>query len=276
MYIRKTYDMGRFREVHNYYPGNYGAPGQPRGKKRELTTEEVENLNRKNRARQLQRLILANFKPGDWHLILNYRPDQRPETFAEADRHLTLFLDAMRRRCKKAGIPFKWIKMTERGKRGKLLHHHLIIEDVPGMNTASLVKKLWKYGNCYMIDLYEDGEYEKLAEYIVKKETKDPEGWCNYSCSRNLERPEAKTEKMQRRKWPAEPKAPKGWEIIPDSIRNGINPVTEYPYQYFMMRRKEENGSRNIRRNRHKGPKKRPGPLRVRDRVPEERSGDNP
>ena len=275
MYIRRTYDMGQYREVHNYYPGNYGAPGKPRQKRRNPTPEEVEEMNQKNRVRNVQRLILANFKPGDWHATLNYGPDQRPETFKEANHNLDLFIDAMRRECRKAGVPFKWIKVTERGKRGKILHHHLIIEDIPGMNTASLVKKLWKYGNCHMTDMYEDGEYEKLAEYIVKKETKDSEGWCNYSSSRNLVRPEPKTEKMLRRGWPQEPRPPKGWEIIKDSIRNGTNPITEYPYQYYLLRRKEEDGSRNIRRDRHKGPKKRPGPLRIRDRVHKERASHN-
>ena len=275
MYTRKTYDMGRYKEVHNYYSGNYGAPGKPRAKKKKLTPEEVADLNKKNRARGLQRLILANFKPGDWHVILNYKPDSRPGTFKEADDNLDKFIKAMRRRCKKAGVPFKWIKMTERGKRGNILHHHLIIEDIPGMNTASLVKELWSHGNCYMVDLYEDGEYEKLAEYIVKKETKDPEGGCNYSSSRNLIRPEPKTEKMLRRNWPAEPKAPKGWELIKDSIRNGVNPITEYPYQYYMMRRKEEDESRNLRRNRHKRPAKRSGPVRIRDRVLKERRSDH-
>lgn len=86
MYIRRTYDMGLFREVHNYYPGNYGAPGKKRAKKRKPTPEEVDEFNSKNRARQLRRLILANFNVGDWHVVLNYRPDQRPEGFAEAEK----------------------------------------------------------------------------------------------------------------------------------------------------------------------------------------------
>lgn len=88
---------------------------------------------------------------------------------------------------KKAGYQFKYIYVTERGKQGAC-HHHLIIEDIsePGLNTTKMVQKYWKYGSKAFIPLYEDGEFENLAEYIVKKETKEEQDGCTYSRSRNL------------------------------------------------------------------------------------------
>ena len=238
MYIRKTYQMGRYREVHNYFPANYGAPGMKRGPCRKKTPEDVEKANMRERIRRIKGLILCNFGPGDYHLILNYRPGEQPEDFGEAGRQLQKFHRKMRTLCRKAGKEYKYIAITERGRRGSILHHHLIIQDIEGMNTARVVKECWEHGNCYFSGLYEEGEYEKLAGYLAKKETKDAEGGKSYSASRNLQKPAVKTERMARRIWP-EPKAPKGWILIKDSVVEGENPVTGYPYQHYMIRRED-------------------------------------
>lgn len=238
MYIKKIYDMGWVIDVEKHYPGNYGAPGMKRQPKRKRTPEEIEKQNQKNKEKKLQRIILTNFKKGDWHLTLKYRPRDRPESWEEAKKQVRKFIDKMRAAYKKAGIPFKWIMITEKGKKGQILHHHLIIEDITKeLNTVKLVKELWTHGNTWWVDLYEDGEYKNLAEYIVKKETKEEDGWCSYSRSRNLKKPKEKKKPIRRKRWSKEPKPKKGFYIIKDSVVNGINPVTGYPYQHYSMRR---------------------------------------
>lgn len=244
MYIRKTYDMGWVKQVHKYYPGNYGAPGVPRAKKVKRTPEDIARQNEINRENRLQRLILANFHEGDWHLILKYKPELRPESFMEAKRQVQRFLSQMREAYKKKGQPFKYIYVTERGKRGAC-HHHLIIEDIAdqNLNTKKLVLKYWQYGSKAFIPLYEDGEFEDLASYIVKKETKEENTGCGYSRSRNLIVPEAKKEVIRSRRWKPEPSPEKGYYIIPESLINGTNRVTGYPYQKYSMRRIEKGGA---------------------------------
>ncbi|MCM1219388.1 MAG: hypothetical protein NC548_33330 [Lachnospiraceae bacterium] len=231
--------MGVIKIIEKCMPGNYGAPGEKRDEKRKRTPEDIRRQNERNRWRRMQRIILANFHPGDWHLILKYRKGEEPETYEEAEKQRKKFLDSMRRAYKKAGIPFKWIAVTERGKKGQVLHHHLIIEDIDwdGINTVKLVKKLWTYGNGFFVEMYEDGEYEKLAEYIVKSETKEECGWCTYSRSRNLVVPEARKEKIYARKWRNPPAAPKGWYVVKDSVWNGENPVTGQPVQHYTLKK---------------------------------------
>lgn len=245
MYIRKSYDMGKVIDIEHYYPGNYGAKGVKRQEKRKRTPEDMERQNRTNREKKLQRIILANFNKGDWHLILNYRPKDRPD-FREGKKRVKKFIDKVRAAFKKAGYLFKYIVVTEKGRKGHALHHHLIIEDIQTekLNTMRLVKKLWTYGNSIWIDLYEDNEYKNLAEYIVKKETKDENEWASYSRSRNLVVPQLEKEIVYRKCWPEEPKPKEGYYIIKDSIVNGTNPVTGYPYQHYSMKRleKEESG----------------------------------
>ena len=239
IYKKTTYDMGVIRQIEKCRPGNYGAPGEKREKKRKRTPEEVQRQNERNRWKKIQRIILANYKDGDWHLILKYRKGEQPENYKEAVKHRKDFIDSMRDAYRKAGLKFKWIAVTERGKKGHVLHHHLIIEDIDqdGVKTVGLVKKFWKHGSQFFSSLYEDGDYEKLAEYIVKSETKEECGWCTYSRSRNMIVPQPKVEIVPHRKWRDPPVAPRGWYVVKDSIWNGINPVTGYPVQHYTIKK---------------------------------------
>lgn len=232
------------------YPGRYGAPGCSRSKKKDRTPEQIEKQNETNRIRKLQRLILANFRPGEsWHLTLNYAKDKRPETYEQAKKLLRKFLAQMRKMYKAAGLEFKWIAVTEVGKKGQALHHHLIIEDVE--DVQKLVRQLWKHGNSFWSDIYEDGAMEQLASYMVKMETKKaPDGTTfkgtRYTHSRNnliIPKPERKV--MRRRTWPEQPRIPKGWELIKETMYDGENPVTGFPYRHYSLRKVKEGGCRD-------------------------------
>lgn len=239
--------MGWVQQIEKCYPGNYGAKGKSRQKKKKKTPEDIARQNETNRWKKVQRIILANFKVGDWHLILKYRKDKKPVTYMEAVEHRKKFISAMRQIYKKVGIPFKWIAVTERGKKGQVLHNHLIIEDIctADLITVQLVKKLWEHGHQFFVSLYEDGEYEKLAEYIVKAETKEEAEWSTYSRSRNMIVPIAEKQVINRRRWKKEPVAPKGWYVVKDSVWNGINPYNDRPYQRYTLRKLNGKGDQD-------------------------------
>ena len=54
---------------------------------------------------------------------------------------------------------------------------------------------------------------------------------------RKAEIPEPKRETVRNMRWKDPPPVPKGWEIIKSTLFNGVNPVTGYPYQRYMIRR---------------------------------------
>ena len=222
-------------EIVNRYPLNMGAPGQAREKKRRKTPEEMEKQNQRNREKTVQRLIQANFREGDFHLILKYR--NKPGTYEAAKDDLRRFLSNMRRVYRKAGYLFKYIGVTERGKRSASLHHHLIIENIQSkdLNTVQTVQEIWK-GHCAFHDLYEDGDFADLAAYIVKKESKEENKGCSYTRSRNLVIPKAKKVIYRRKIWPQEPKAKKGWYVVKDSVIDNINVFTGMPYQTYITK----------------------------------------
>ena len=248
MYVKKTYNLGKHKdiiEVHNFYPGNYGAPGKKREKKEKASPEVIKKQNHTNRVRKIQRLILGNFKAGDWHIVLKYKKELRPDDFKEAKEQLSTFFKKVRLELKKYSISFKYIGVTEMGKKGNALHHHIIVENITDpVNMLKLIRKHWEYGHIALTDMYEEGAYQRLAEYIVKADTKDPEGKSSYKRSRgNLIEPEVESKIMLRKSWPKEPKAKKGYYIIADSVVSGENPVTGYPYQRYMMQKLPSTGA---------------------------------
>ena len=84
MYTKVTYDLGEVKEIQKYIPGNYGAPGCPRERKRKRTPEEIKRQNERNKRRKVQRLIMANFGEGDLHVTLTYAKDKYVLAFTAA------------------------------------------------------------------------------------------------------------------------------------------------------------------------------------------------
>lgn len=253
MYRQKVSEAGRVRLVQRYYPANYGAPGMAREKRRKPTTEEIRRQNQANKARKVQLLILGNFREGDWHLVLTYPKEGRPPDLQAAKEDLRKVLRKIGYRYKRAGIPFKWIAVTEIGKKGAA-HHHLIIEDIrtEGFSSKRAVMECWHGGKAFY-PLFEEGEYRELAEYLVKRDTKEDENGelsgTGYSHSRNLIPPKERIETKRAKRWRNPPRIPEGWELVKDSLHNGENPITGYPYQSFMIRKLPE----RVRRTGQRG-----------------------
>lgn len=251
MYKKTVWQAGEYRIIKKSH--SYRYPGGKRGRREKRTPEAMERENRKRRRDSLQLLILANFKKGDLWITLPYSREQRPESITEAKDRFRRFIRKLGAICKKRGQEIKWIVTTERGSRGGC-HHHLIINSIPGI--TELIAELWQYAKKVISEhLYEDGQFESLAEYIIKSETKEDGSGTYYSRSRNLIVPEPKTEIVGAKTFYDEPKAVKGYELLKDSITNGTNPFTGYPYQRYIMKKvrqktgREEKGS--VERGNH-------------------------
>lgn len=233
MYKRTVWEAGEYRIIKKSHSCRH--PGGKRGRREKRTPEAMERENRKRRRDSLQILILANFKKGDLWITLPYQKEQRPDTVAEAKDRFRRFIRKLGTEYKKQGLEIRWIVTTERGKRGGC-HHHMIINNLPGITER--ISELWQYAKKVISEhLYEDGQFESLAEYIIKTETKEDGSGTYYSRSRNLIVPVPKAEIVGAKTFYDEPKPVKGYELIKDSITNGTNPFTGYPYQRYIMKR---------------------------------------
>lgn len=176
---------------------------------------------------------MANFGEGDLHVTLTYAKDRRPETAEEANALRAKFLAELRKGFRKAERELKYIGVTEIGSRGAV-HHHIVINNPEGVDVMKLIQKAWNHGHPFFSPLYDEGEYEQLADYLLKGES---DKGASYTRSRNLKIPEPKRELIKNRRWKDPPSVPKGWEIIKSTVFSGQNPVTGYPYQRYMIRR---------------------------------------
>jgi hypothetical protein len=254
-YCRDTWTFPNSIEYEYKYAGNYGAKGEKRSPKRKATPEQILKQNQFNREKYMRRLIKRNYAPDDLWNTLKY-PKGTRKLLGEIKKDIKYFHTAMRKEFKKYDELYKFIIRFEIGERGGI-HIHILInrpQSIP--NVDLLIKEIWKFGYVNYQSLYEYGGYQKLANYIVKRPSKEQEKQLSlfeeedrkelikYSSSRNLIRPEP--ERKEYRRWTMKrivedgPKPTTGYYIDKDSIRYGVNEYTGMSYyQYTECRIKE-------------------------------------
>lgn len=245
-YIRDTWDCGDTLEVEEKHTGRYGAAGQKREQRKEPTPEDIMRQNQWKRVRDLRRLIKWNFTTGDSWITLTYRKDERP-SWGEMIKHMQKFIRQLQTRYRKYGWTLKYIWRPQIGKKGAI-HIHILISAMSNAETRTekIVKDLWTHGNPNMKVVY-DLKNGDLAEYIATPlQEWEPEEAKSFHPSRNLIRKEPARETVRRRSLIdkqgriREIKPKKGYYVDPNSIEQGINPVTGYAYRrYTLVKYKE-------------------------------------
>ena len=83
---------------------------------------------------------------------------------------------------------------------------------------------------------YEKGEFKDLAAYLTKTpETDKRLRETSYSTSRNLPLPEPKKKTYVRWKTWNKIRIPKGYYLDEESVHEGNNPFTGYPYREYTL-----------------------------------------
>ena len=230
-YCKKTYIAGKTIIIEKGYRTEYQA-GSRRKNKENVSKEAVKNNNEKMAIKKLTLLMNANFKIGDLHLVLTYRKEDRPHP-EEARKNLEKFIRKLRALYRKENKELKYIHTTEY--KSSAIHHHLLINYF----DIAEISKLWKHGMVRPCITYTH-DLSKLAEYFIKETSKTfreetSASKQRYIPSRNLYRPQPKVEKIHSRKWNDDPKPMKGYYVFQDSLVNGVNEMTGFPYQYYIM-----------------------------------------
>ncbi len=252
-YIHKQYVFPDSIEHEYYFNGNYGAKGEKRSPKRKRTPEETRAVNQANKEKKVRHLIKQNFGTGDYFATMNFGDEYIGRSLKSLrEKEIRNFLSRLRREYKKKGIPFKFIIRMELGARKKRPHIHIIMNRIPDLDL--IVKKQWTYGGKQVphFELITDDPETpgKLADYITKPSEEqqiEADAVCDgdlsklmdYSCSRNLERPQPKKSVIKSRTMhsvfnrdlvPAE-----GFYIDknPKTLKRGINAFTGLSYLYY-------------------------------------------
>lgn len=212
MYLKKTWFYGNRIEIRKYHTFRYNVSGEVRQRRKKPTPEQLELANENASRNRLRRLMINNFGDGDMHVTLTYRKERRP-TAEESKELIRKFLRKLRMYYKKHDAEFKWILVKE--DEGKAIHHHMVINDVEGI--IGFLRKAWPHGGVHIVPLYDNQDFGGLADYFMKetKETykkhkeKGEPYRVRYSCSRNLKKPEEKTEVIKASGWRKEVKVPR-------------------------------------------------------------------
>lgn len=247
-YEIKTWHFPGSNEIEIHWAGNYGAKGEKRAKRHKATPEQIKRQNQINKGIRMRRLIKCNFSPGDYWITLKYPAGTRKPP-PEVQKDFTNFIKRLDRAYKKRGVELKWVRRIEVGAKGGI-HIHFLVNRLPEGDTDLVVEQAWRY-HIYFATIYEEGGYEQLADYIVKKADKDSEEsqqlslfdederktLTSYSCSRNLIRPEPERKEYKartvRKLIQDGPTPTPGYYIDKQSLYYGINPFTGMSYAKY-------------------------------------------
>ena len=103
MYVQQDIFAGMTIEVEKFYTIKYKGKNVQRTGRCNPTPDTQARLNERNAVKKMRRLINANFKRNDYHLILTYNPEKRALDPEMARKDLKKFLDRLRYAFKKLG-----------------------------------------------------------------------------------------------------------------------------------------------------------------------------
>lgn len=230
-YLKKTTKIKNKLYIEKVFSARYGKNVTP-GPKRKKTRESVKKVNQRNRIKRLGWLIDLNYEPGDWHVVLTFRKENRTTDRNQIRDIRKEFLKRMRRIYRDGGAELKYIIVLEHLKT--TVHFHAILNDIPKFGRK--IRDAWTWGNVYLSPIYDAGRgYMQLASYLLKEAGAEKEkGEQTYTRSRNLQVPVTTTEVIRSRKWRSDPKAPKGYYVEKGSFYEGIN-TWGYLQQYYTL-----------------------------------------
>lgn len=241
MYTQRKYRTQWGTCVEEYHSGRYMPPGEKRQPKKRPTPEQMKRSNERQKRKKARLLLLENFSPMDYHTVLTYRKEERPERLEDVKQHLARLIRRLRDWFRRQGQALKWVANIERGKRGAW-HIHLVINRIPELDVK--LAGLWEYGRPKNVLIEDAKGLDHLASYIVKgshddeKEELEAEEIHAFTHSRNLKIP--KPEKKVYRRWKTwnreKVRIPKGYYLDPESLEEWVDCLGYMHREYTLYR----------------------------------------
>jgi hypothetical protein len=235
----RTTKAGKTIEIEKYYTSRYKKKGITKGDKVKPTSEQQKKVNTKHAERKLRLILNENFTGEDIHLVLPYTRarGEPPVTKEQMRKDINEFLRPLRKEFKMLGQELKYIHVMETGKKGAR-HHHLVINYI----DIHILQKIWTKARVQIFPMDKNGQYGKLASYLIKFTDKtvgtdEALQGRRWNSSTNLRRPEPEIEIISEHEWyRTEPKPLKGYYIEKESVEIGIHNPEYSGYGFFRYR----------------------------------------
>lgn len=222
--------------IKNYHAAHC-EPSSEKNKKRrarkENTTWKQEEINRRHRTEKLQRLLLDNFRAGDWYCTLTYGTGKLP-TERQARDDFNKFKRRVRGFYQKENLACQWIGIIEHLAGGGRTHMHFMLP-VLAPEKLQQLKKMWPHGNVD-IRFYGGTQLDayRLAEYYTKETTEKHASAV--MTSRNLLRTEPRKKTSAADTWKDNYQPPAGYEIV-KPLSFMMETDAGYPLQVIVLER---------------------------------------
>ena len=235
-YIKKVTVAGNQIRVEKYYSSRYGSKGKcTRSQNFGKTPEATAKRNSRYAQIKADDIFNANFSKGDLTITFTFEKGKRPKSTGELKQMWQKYIRQVRTAYKKAGVPFKWMKGIDATESNPHIHAAFTYIDL------RLLPK-WEYGKIH-INPVDDREYHTFGSYTVKQGIEkeggakklDGERLIAYSHSRNCIIPEPEITVISNDHWAEEPKAPKGYYVVKDSLQNWEDEVNGYKHQSYIL-----------------------------------------
>lgn len=239
-YIEEVCVAGKTIEVNKYYSYRKHSKGEKREKKENPTSEAQKKVNQRKAAKELRRLMNANFEDGDLLVRLDYFKQNAPPGSRQMQEMMAKAIRKLRAEFKKQDRELRYIYVKEVGPRGGR-HVHLMISKC----DTDVLRKCWPYGGIHVDPLISGGQYRKIAEYFLKyaSRTEKTEGSIigkRWYASRNLIRPEVKKRIVSANKFRKKVKEVEGYFLEKDSMNSGISELTGFEYFSYTLIRADQ------------------------------------
>lgn len=236
-YLKKRTEAGSVIRIEQYYSSRYGSKGRcTRSQNYGKTPESMAKRNARYACMHADDVFNANFGTGDLSITFTYAPEKRPKDEKLLLKQWDNYLRRVRYAYKKAGITFKFMKAIETPEKNP--HIHVAFSKI----DISLLPK-WEYGHVHIVP-FDNREHHTYGGYLreqthVKQANKGKYSDCKplqyYSHSKNCIIPEPEVTVISNDHWADEPKAPKGYYIVKDSVNNWEDEVTGYKHQSYII-----------------------------------------
>lgn len=235
-YLKKVTRAGNRIRVEKYFSSRYGSKGKcTRSTNYGKTPENMAERNARYARLKADDIFNANFSQGDLTITFTFASDKRPRSTNELKSIWSKYIRQVRNAYKKAGVTFKYQKGIDPTESNPHIHAAF---------TSIEIKLLpkWKYGKMH-INPVDDREHHTFGSYCVKQgmprddEKKHLDGikMVYYSHSRNCIIPEPDVDVIFNDHWAEEPRAPKDWYVVKDSIQNWQDKVNGYKHQSYII-----------------------------------------
>lgn len=160
-----------------------------RAGKHAMSSEAQRRMNAKYAYQKLKFEIAANFGVKDLFVTLTYDDIHLPANRAQARKCIQAFWRRLRTARRERGQELRYIYVTEHKHGDGRWHHHALI-NATGEDFDE-IRRLWGLGSVEFktIRIDRDKNFETLARYLCK-EQREVLGARQWSCSRNLKKPE--------------------------------------------------------------------------------------